>query len=136
LLRRSVLFSEHVLGVGVQGASELVLTPRLGLFAFVSFGYAHVIRTLDDITVGRITGGRTFQQQSPLSSPDVTEGADRINAGLFVPLVFHLNESIGVGLGPRFFWQMYLGDVHDPEHGNKRYHLLELGASTWIGGSF
>jgi hypothetical protein len=32
-LLQSVLFSEHVLGLGVQGASELVLTPRLGLFA-------------------------------------------------------------------------------------------------------
>ncbi|MEY2935519.1 MAG: hypothetical protein RL033_6268 [Pseudomonadota bacterium] len=124
---------ERVLGLGAQSAYELVLAPRLGLLLTGQLGLQRRWRTIDEPTAEGADPQDNLQQ-SPLSSPSLAGKIDSIRMGGLLPLLLHLNESIGVGIGPYFFWDHYFTPT-DPR-GGARYNLLRAGVSSWIGGSF
>jgi hypothetical protein len=118
--------------VGAQSLWELVLAPRLGFFFWVTAGYGYERlrqRSPEEFFTSSATGATTQQKLS--GSPSCCQHA--FEATLFVPLTFHVSESVAVGFGPRVHWRSYFGRKDDePEIGD----FLRVGANSWIGASF
>lgn len=124
---------ERVLGLGAQSAYELELAPRLGLLFTGQAGVQRRWRQVDEPTAAGAER-QDNSQRSPLASPSLAGIADSIRVGGLVPLLFHLNGSIAIGIGPYFFWDHYFAPTNP--NGGARYNLLRAGVSSWIGGSF
>ncbi|MDB4975158.1 MAG: hypothetical protein JWN48_3499 [Myxococcaceae bacterium] len=118
------------LGAGLQTTLELPLSPRLGLLLRVSAGYTH--RWVRAIEGGSFfsTGaeGRTQQQRTPLPGQGIPDTFHGFQGSVFVPLVFHVSDSVGLGLGPYLEWDVYAA--------KPRLDQLRVGASSWIACSF
>ena len=118
--------------VGAQSLWELALAPRLGLFFWVTAGYAYERlrpRSSEEFFSSNAAGATT--QQRPPGLPSCCQHA--VDATLFVPLTFHVSDSVAVGFGPRIHWRSYFGRKDDePEIGD----FLRVGANSWIGASF
>ncbi|MDB4985195.1 MAG: hypothetical protein JWN04_373 [Myxococcaceae bacterium] len=119
------------LGGGIQAAYELAFTHRLGWLLTPQLGYERRWRTASDGTDP--PASRVWQQRSPLriiSQPRF----DQLRCALFAPIVYHVSDSVGIGLGPWLYWDFYIRP-RDLDDGS-RYQHLRVGASSWIGGSF
>lgn len=120
--------------MGAQSLWELALAPRLGFFFWVTAGYAH--ERLRERSSGEFSSssavGATSQQRLPFSgSTNCCQHA--LEATLFVPLTFHVSDSVAVGFGPRVHWRGYFGREDDESEVGD---FLRVGANSWIGASF
>jgi hypothetical protein len=116
--------------VGAQSLAELAFAPRLGLYFWITAGYVHE-RLRQRASTEFFTSnaqGATTQQTTPFAD----QRRHGIEAMLFVPLTFHVSDSVALGLGPSLRWRGYLGRGEDASSNDS----VHLGASSWIGASF
>lgn len=115
---------------GLQGIAELALAPRLGLFVWMTTGYAYE-RSRLEMPEGSPWSSNIQGGAARLSPPMVwgdNRSAHAMDASLFVPLTFHVSGSVALGMGPYVSWRGYFKG----ENG----HSVRIGASSWIGASF
>lgn len=131
-----IIVKMHGLTVGVQAGFELALAPRLGWMFFPSAGYLRRFITVDDnasVYFSSTSEGARTQQRSSLNAR-ISGHHDILQFGLFAPLVFHVSESLGFGLGPELAVDWYL-NMHDRDTDERLVHV-RLRVGTWIGASF
>jgi hypothetical protein len=116
--------------VGVQSVNEWALDEHLGLFFIVKAGYAR--HDLDGSAAPAAFATPSAQQpndnlstRSPFSP--LIAGRDALHVELSIPLTYHLNQHVGIGIGPRLSVDFY----PKPSHTD-----VQLGAATWLATSF
>jgi hypothetical protein len=108
--------------LGVQSVEELPLSDALGLFFLFKVGYAHVERSL--------FGPYDYPSLFPTHSNNLTTfepyprvGEHALHFEVSLPLTYHVNSRVGVGLGPQFAADWFVS----PNFANFR-----VGLASWL----
>ena len=122
------------MSAGAQTMAELAITARVGLFFWIAAGYCHERARADDSTQFFTSSARGATTQQRLPRGGLPRTSDALELWLFVPLTFHVSESVGLGFGPRLSWRGYFR--RDGERGVIDANRTHIGASSWVGTSF